>query len=78
MGAGKLADIDRHWLTLISRGGKWNVTGPTDPDGWVTVGKMLTPWVAKVPHELVEMREIEDGKSEVRLTDAGKIVVKYI
>ena len=45
-------------------------------DGWAHVSKIVWPLIASVPDELLEKRETETG-GDVRITEQGKIVLKY-
>ncbi len=68
----KLSDHEDSFLRLILR-------SPDRGDGWRTVSSILWRLVEGFgPKELIEFEEAPEGGGKVRLSDAGKIVVRYL
>ena len=66
-----LTSGERHLLRLIDQ-------APKQPDGWATVSGAVKPLVEKLPADLIEMKDGEDGGGFVRLTENGRVVLPYI
>jgi hypothetical protein len=58
-----------HLLRLTAKG--------ADPEGWSKVSKLLWPTCSKLPDDLVEKRQSDDG-GHIRLTSDGEAIVRYI
>jgi hypothetical protein len=68
----KLEPEIRHLMALVER--------DADVDGWVEVSHAVWPHIKRVPDELLELAKIEGSEKisgKARLTDQGKIVLKY-
>lgn len=65
----KLSDNSIAILRLIERSN-------SDEHGWCTVSNMVFPLLSNIPSELIETKE--DDRKFVRLTEQGKIVLKYL
>jgi hypothetical protein len=64
----KLDGNQKHLLRLADRGAA--------DGGWVKVSKVVWPLMKSIPHELLEKLPKEEG-GFVRLTEAGKTIVRY-
>ena len=67
--AKKLDGGEKNFLRLIAKGQQCH-------DGWAPVSKVLYPLVQKMPSELVEHHQAEDGKGRARLTQHGEAIVE--
>lgn len=61
----KLTAGEIHFLRLIEK-------GQNCPDGWAPVSKQVLPLVKAMPAELVEWREVDDGRGLAMLKPAGQ------
>lgn len=65
----KLTASEIHLIRLISRDSR--------KDGWTSVGKLVWPYVLKLPAALVDKSESGESR-KAKLTIAGKILLEFI